>query len=126
MEEENIDTPVPEQTPKKRGRKPKAEESGAEVAAPKKRGRPRKTADAAEAPESAVEDAAKSLDEVLDTAVRQRKAGGRKAGSAAPRHDGPAWRDAPAPSQETPESSESGENEIFIHSQGDDFEFTKA
>ena len=136
MEEENINTPAQEQTPKKRGRKPKSEISASENSAPKKRGRPRKTevVDEQQTTEQNTQTDEQqtrkvSLDEMLDSAVKQRRARGRPS-SKIPREDGPAWRDTPAVSQEsdtqTEETDGESESEIFVHhGKSDDFEFTK-
>ena len=136
MEEENINTPAQEQTPKKRGRKPKSEISASENSAPKKRGRPRKAevVDEQQTTEQNTQTDEQqtrkvSLDEMLDSAVKQRRARGRPS-SKIPREDGPAWRDTPAVSQEsdtqTGETDGESESEIFVHhGKSDDFEFTK-
>ena len=133
MEEENINTPAVEQAPKKRGRKPKAEIPVAEDSAPKKRGRPRKaeenTGEQANISENTEPTERKiSLDEVLDSAVKQRRSKGRTSAKT-PRQDGPAWRDAPVVSQETESEQNSdseSESEIFVHhNKSDDFEYTK-
>jgi len=136
MEEENINTPAQEQTPKKRGRKPKSEISASENSAPKKRGRPRKTevVDEQQTTEQNTQTDEQqtrkvSLDEMLDSAVKQRRARGRPS-TKIPREDGPAWRDTPAVSQEsdtqTGETDGESESEIFVHhGKSDDFEFTK-
>lgn len=136
MEEENINTPVQEQTPKKRGRKPKSEISASENSTPKKRGRPRKAevVDEQQTTEQNTQTDEQqtrkvSLDEMLDSAVKQRRARGRPS-SKIPREDGPAWRDTPAVSQEsdtqTGETDGESESEIFVHhGKSDDFEFTK-
>ncbi|MBQ2721985.1 MAG: hypothetical protein IJF70_03665 [Opitutales bacterium] len=107
MEEENINTPAQEQTPKKRGRKPKSEISASENSAPKKRGRPRKAevVDEQQTTEQNTQTDEQqtrkvSLDEMLDSAVKQRRARGRPS-TKIPREDGPAWRDTPAVSQES-------------------------
>lgn len=136
MEEENINTPAQEQTPKKRGRKPKSEISASENSTPKKRGRPRKAevVDEQQTTEQNTQTDEQqtrkvSLDEMLDSAVKQRRARGRPS-SKIPREDGPAWRDTPAVSQEsdtqTGETDGESESEIFVHhGKSDDFEFTK-
>ena len=136
MEEENINTPAQEQTPKKRGRKPKSEISASENSAPKKRGRPRKAevVDEQQTTEQNTQTDEQqtrkvSLDEMLDSAVKQRRARGRPS-TKIPREDGPAWRDTPAVSQEsdtqTGETDGESESEIFVHhGKSDDFEFTK-
>ena len=133
MEEENINTPAIEQAPKKRGRKPKAEIPVAEDSAPKKRGRPRKaeenTGEQANISENTETTERKnSLDDVLDSAVKQRRSKGRTSAKT-PRQDGPAWRDAPVVSQETESEQNSdneSESEIFVHhNKSDDFEYTK-
>lgn len=136
MEEENINTPAPEQTPKKRGRKPKSEISSVQDSTPKKRCIPRKASENTDeqvvsTPVETTEQSERkvSLDEVLDTAVKQRRARGRPS-TKTPRQDGPAWRDAPVVSQETDESSQESdgesESEIFVHhGKSDDFEYTK-
>lgn len=136
MEEENINTPAQEQTSKKRGRKPKSEISASENSAPKKRGRPRKAevVDEQQTTEQNTQtdeqQARKvSLDEMLDSAVKQRRARGRPS-TKIPREDGPAWRDTPAVLQEsdtqTGETDGESESEIFVHhGKSDDFEFTK-
>ena len=136
MEEENINTPAPEETPKKRGRKPKSEISALENSATKKRGRPRKAdvvqdQQTTEQPAQADEQQPRktSLDEMLDSAVKQRRARGRPSAKT-PREDGPKWRDTPVVSQESDTQSEESdgesESEIFVHhGKSDDFEFTK-
>ena len=136
MEEENINTPAQEQTPKKRGRKPKSEIFASENSTPKKRGRPRKAevVDEQQTTEQNTQTDEQqtrkvSLDEMLDSAVKQRRARGRPS-TKIPREDGPAWRDTPAVSQEsdtqTGETDGESESEIFVHhGKSDDFEFTK-
>lgn len=136
MEEENINTPAQEQTSKKRGRKPKSEIPASENSAPKKRGRPRKAevVDEQQTTEQNTQPDEQqtrkvSLDEMLDSAVKQRRARGRPS-TKIPREDGPAWRDTPAVSQEsdtqTGETDGESESEIFVHhGKSDDFEFTK-
>ncbi len=139
QEEENLQT-APE-APKKRGRKPKTENLQENVA-PKKRGRPRKNADAysyeqTESEASVTEQndnttRRTSLDDVLDSAVKQRREhGGNKSRSRTSRNDGPTWRDAPVveedSQQENDENKEESESNIFVYNnKSDDFEFTQS
>ncbi len=143
QEDENFNSQEISETPKKRGRKPKVETSAEGVVA-KKRGRPRKNAESesAEQNDSSQQTSTpltgtqelevrqtSSLDEVLDTAVKQRRARGRKP-SKTNREDGPVWRDTPTVTQEESqteerENGEESESEIFVYKQkSDDFEFS--
>lgn len=136
MDEQELNPPFGESnetpTPKKRGRKPKSENSeSAEKSAKKRPGRPKKNAaetqplPARQADESAEGESA-SLDAVLDNAVKQRKTGGARK-TKIPRNDGPQWRDTPAPSQTREQESAAEENseaEIFVHKdKSDDFAY---
>ncbi len=130
QEDENLIPQETPETPKKRGRKPKLETSAENVAA-KKRGRPRKNAEQAEEQQDvATAERQASLDEVLDTAVKQRRANGRKSAKTN-REDGPVWRDAPAVAEESQneerENDGESESEIFVYDhKSDDFEFNRA
>ncbi len=130
QEDENLTPQETPETPKKRGRKPKLEAS-AENVATKKRGRPRKNAEQTEEQQEApTQERQASLDEVLDTAVKQRRATGRKS-TKTNREDGPVWRDTPAVTEESPseerENNGESESEIFVYKQkSDDFEFNRA
>lgn len=131
MDDEQI---IPsEETPKKRGRKPKAETAVSAEAAPKRRpGRPKKAKEEAPAASLASAEAnaleATAANPVGGDIIERARAVKRKYGKNVRRDDGPAWREAQADKEAKGEENDVDEDEagFFEHQGGDEFAYTPA